>query len=91
MSDNITVNSWLARESKSKKNDRESRNTLVKAINMRVPSSTTMCVHSQEALGLVATPSILVITPLPDTINKKSHVALIYWARMTICKKRLHQ
>jgi hypothetical protein len=46
-----------------------------------------MCVHSQEALGLVAAPSVLVITPLPDVINKKSHVAQIYWARMTIYKK----
>jgi hypothetical protein len=46
--------------------------------------------NSQEALGFVAAPSILVITPLPDVINKKSHAAQIYWARMTIYKKRLH-
>jgi hypothetical protein len=38
-----------------------------------VPSSTTMCVHSQEALGFVAAPSVLVITPLPAVTNKKSH------------------
>jgi hypothetical protein len=37
-----------------------------------VPSSTTMCVHSQEALGFVTTSSILVITPLPDVTNEKS-------------------
>jgi hypothetical protein len=29
--------------------------------------------HPQEALGFVAAPSVLVITPLPDVTNKKSH------------------
>jgi hypothetical protein len=28
--------------------------------------------HPQEALGFIAVPSVLVITPLPDVINKKS-------------------
>jgi hypothetical protein len=32
-----------------------------------------MCVHSQEALGFVAAPLVLVITPLLDVTNKKSH------------------
>jgi hypothetical protein len=36
-----------------------------------------MCVHSQEALGFVAAPSVLVITPLPDVTNKKSHAVQI--------------
>jgi hypothetical protein len=31
-----------------------------------------MCVHSQEALGLIAAPLVLVITPLLDVTNKKS-------------------
>jgi hypothetical protein len=32
-----------------------------------------MCVHPQEALGFSAVSPILVITPLPDITNKKSH------------------
>jgi hypothetical protein len=32
-----------------------------------------MCMHPQEALGFIAVSSILVITPLPDVTNKKSH------------------
>ena len=50
-----------------------------------------MCVHSQEALGLVAAPSVLVITPLPDVTNKKSRVTLMDWARVIIYKEILHQ
>jgi hypothetical protein len=38
-----------------------------------MPSSATMCVHSQEALDFVAAHSVLVITPLPDVTNKKYH------------------
>jgi hypothetical protein len=56
-----------------------------------VPSSATMCVHPQEALGFIAVPSVLVITPLPDVTNKKSHVTLMDWARVTIYKEILHQ
>jgi hypothetical protein len=48
-----------------------------------------MCVHSQEALGLVATPSVLVITPLPDVTNKKSRATQMDWARVTIYKETL--
>jgi hypothetical protein len=36
-----------------------------------------MCAHTQKALGFVATSSILVITPLPDETNKRSHAAQI--------------
>jgi hypothetical protein len=46
--------------------------------------------HPQEALGFVAVSSILVITPIPDTINKKSHTTQIDWSRMTIYKELLH-
>jgi hypothetical protein len=42
-----------------------------------VPSSATMCVHSQESLGFVTAPSVLVITPLLDVTNKKSHTTPI--------------
>jgi hypothetical protein len=38
-----------------------------------MPSSATMCVHPQEALGFIAVPPVLVITPLLDVTNKKSH------------------
>jgi hypothetical protein len=31
-----------------------------------------MCMHPQEALGFIAVPSVLVITPLLDVTNKKS-------------------
>jgi hypothetical protein len=48
-----------------------------------VLSSTTMCVHSQEALGFVTAPSILVITPLLDVTNKKSRATPMDWARVT--------
>jgi hypothetical protein len=51
-----------------------------------VPSGATMCVHPQEALGFIAVPSVLVITPLPDVTNKKSRVTLMDWARVTIYK-----
>jgi hypothetical protein len=43
--------------------------------------------HSQEALSFVVAPSVLVITPLPDVTNKKSHTTQIDWARMTIYKR----
>jgi hypothetical protein len=49
-----------------------------------------MCVHSQEALGFIAVPSILVITPLPDVTNKKSRATPMDWARVTIYKEILH-
>jgi hypothetical protein len=42
-----------------------------------------MCVHSQEALGFVTAPSILVITPLLDVTNKKSRATPMDWARVT--------
>jgi hypothetical protein len=49
--------------------------------------ATQPCVdHPQEALGFVAAPSVLVITPLPDVTNKKSHAAQIDWVRMAIYK-----
>jgi hypothetical protein len=54
-----------------------------------VPSSATMCVHPQEALGFSAVPPILVITPLPDVTNKKSHTIPMDWARVTIYKETL--
>jgi hypothetical protein len=46
--------------------------------------------HPQEALGFVMAPSVLVITPLPDITNNKSHATQMDWARMTIYKKKLH-
>jgi hypothetical protein len=46
-----------------------------------------LCVYPQEALGFVAAPSILVITPLLDVTNKKSHATQIDWAKMTIYKR----
>jgi hypothetical protein len=54
-----------------------------------VPSSTTMCAHTQKAPGFVAVSSILVITPIPDITNKKSCVTLMDWARVTIYKETL--
>jgi hypothetical protein len=48
-----------------------------------------MCVHSQEALGLVAAPSVLVITPLLDMTNKKSRVTSKDWTRVPIYKETL--
>ena len=50
-----------------------------------------MCVYPQEALSFGATSSILDITPLPDVTNKKSHVTLMDWARVTIYKGILYQ
>jgi hypothetical protein len=52
-----------------------------------MPSSTTLCVYPQEALGFGSTSSILVITPIPDITNKKSHTTQIDWSRMTIKKR----
>ena len=49
-----------------------------------------MCVHSQEALGLVTAPLVLVITPLPDVTNKKSRATPMDWARVTIYKEILY-
>jgi hypothetical protein len=43
MSTDIMVNSWLARESKFKKNDKDSRNTLVKVINKGWLHSELVC------------------------------------------------
>jgi hypothetical protein len=48
-----------------------------------------MCVLSQEALGLVMAPLVLVITPLPDITNKKSRATPMDWARVTIYKETL--
>jgi hypothetical protein len=56
-----------------------------------VPSNATMCVHPQEALGFIAVPSVLVITPLLDVTNKKSRVTLMDWVRVTIYKEILYQ
>jgi hypothetical protein len=42
-----------------------------------------MCVHPSEALGFSAVSPILVITPLPDITNKKSHTTQIDWSRIT--------
>jgi hypothetical protein len=36
-----------------------------------------MCMHPQEALGFIVASSILVITPIPDVTNKKSHMTQI--------------
>ena len=46
--------------------------------------------HPLEALGFVAAPSALVITPLPDVTNKKSRTTPMDWARVTIYKEILH-
>jgi hypothetical protein len=54
-----------------------------------VPSSATMCVHPPEALGFSAVSPILVITPLPDITNKKSHTTQMNCARVTIYKDTL--
>jgi hypothetical protein len=49
-----------------------------------------VCAHTQKALGFVTAPSILVITPLLDVTNKKSHATPMDWARVTIYKEILH-
>jgi hypothetical protein len=46
--------------------------------------------HPQEAFGFSVVPPILVITPLPDVTNKKSHATPMDWARVTIYKEILH-
>jgi hypothetical protein len=46
-----------------------------------------VCVYPQEALGFVAAPSVLVITPLPSSTNEKPYVAHIDQARMTRYKR----
>jgi hypothetical protein len=48
-----------------------------------------VCAHTQKAPGFVAVSSILVITPIPDIINKKSHTTPIDWTRMAIYEKTL--
>jgi hypothetical protein len=48
-----------------------------------------MCAHTQKALGFVTAPPVLVITPLPDITNKKSHATQMNWARVTIYKETL--
>jgi hypothetical protein len=48
------------------------------------------CAHTQKALGFGATSSVLVITPLPDVTNKKSHATQMNWARVTMYKEILH-
>jgi hypothetical protein len=49
-----------------------------------------MCMHPQEALGFGAASSILVITPILDITNKKSHTTQIDWSRVIIYKEILH-
>jgi hypothetical protein len=46
--------------------------------------------HPQEALGFVAAPSVLVITPLPDVTNKKSHTLTNRLSQDDNIQKRLH-
>ena len=46
--------------------------------------------HPQEALGFIAVPSVLVITPLPDVTNKKSRATSMDWTWVTIYKEILH-
>ena len=46
-----------------------------------------MCAHTQKALGFITAPPVLVITPLPDITNKKSHATPIDWSRMTRYKR----
>jgi hypothetical protein len=48
------------------------------------------CAHTQRALGFVMTPLVLVITPLSDITNKKSHATQMNWARVTIYEEILH-
>jgi hypothetical protein len=48
-----------------------------------------VCAHTQKAPGFVAVSSILVITPIPDVINKKSHTTQMNCARVTIYKNTL--
>jgi hypothetical protein len=48
-----------------------------------------VCAHPQKALGFVTTPLVLVITPLPDVTNKKSHTTQMNCARVTIYKDTL--
>jgi len=47
------------------------------------------CAHTQKALGFVTTPQVLVITPLSDITNKKSHATQLNWARVTMYKETL--
>jgi hypothetical protein len=42
------------------------------------------CAHTQKALGFVTAALVLVITPLSDITNKKSHAIQMNWARVTI-------
>jgi thioesterase domain-containing protein len=48
------------------------------------------CAHTQKALGFIAVPLVLVITPLSDITNKKSHATQMNWARVTMYKEILH-
>jgi hypothetical protein len=48
-----------------------------------------MCMQPQEALSFGATSSILVITPILDITNKKSHTTQMNCARVTIYKDTL--
>jgi hypothetical protein len=48
------------------------------------------CAHTQKALGFVTAPLVLVITPLSDITNKKSHATQLNWARVTMYKEILH-
>jgi hypothetical protein len=38
------------------------------------------CAYTQKALGFVTAPLVLVITPLSDITNKKSHATQMNWA-----------
>jgi hypothetical protein len=48
------------------------------------------CAHTQKALSFVMAPLVLVITPLSDITNKKSHATPMNWARVTIYKEMIH-
>jgi hypothetical protein len=50
-----------------------------------------MCMHPQVALDFGAASTILVITPIPDITNKKSHATPIDWSKVTTYKGILHQ
>jgi thioesterase domain-containing protein len=48
------------------------------------------CAHTQKALGFITAPLVLVITPLSNMTNKKSHTTQMNWARVTMYKEILH-
>jgi thioesterase domain-containing protein len=48
------------------------------------------CAHTQKTLGSFTASLVLVITPLSDITNKKSHATQMNWARVTMYKEILH-